>query len=382
MMMSVKFPFFIFLFLFSWPSWPLSLDWSGWSRVEGYYQYSPDHHYYGSYHLVLQPNIHVVDGLNITGRLDLNTLGKSPFSPSAVDRQTGFVFVYGENSNPRDLEFHPLFLSLSQIYMDYQSEFFKIRLGRAPYHFGMGLTYFASEDPFQHWISVHNQVALYLEHPQFYIQPAILNQKDGSFVGLAQAGFLNEGWKLSALYQHDFKKNSFLEAFGQYGQNNWEVQGSASYAFQEQSNMLIALEALIQVPTKIPFQLEIHTGGAFGELSFHPNYDVALLFWNRRMSPLESKETETNPFQMAEGQIHSGVYFSPRLLFSFLDDRFKIRPLLLLARDLEAKKWNYELNLEGMYQLEESLFLSLQGGALYIDSKLKVALLAQAAVSF
>ena len=398
--------FILFFFIFSFSSWSLNLDWSGWTRWEGYYQQdSSNHSYYGNYHFVLQPKIHVVDGLNIIGRLDLSVLGESSLSSSPIERQTGFVFIYGENSKQQDLKSHPLFLRFSQIYIDYQAEFFTIRLGRAPYHFGMGTTYSASQNPFQHWISIYNQAVLYFEYSAFYFQPAVLHQEasslsgadqakegtgiqlaypeGGPVLGLAQAGLLNEFWKLEALYQYDFFKNhSFMEVFGRYEQTPWEVKGSVSSAFGKDTNMSLALEALVPIPTKIPLQLEIKSGGAFGSVSFHPNYNVALLFWNRYMkSHTNPGNSSTTSFQIATGQIQSGIYFSPRLLFSFLEDHLKVRPLLLLARDLNEKKFNYEFDLEGIYQLNENLFFSLKGGALY-TKELSLALLAQAAVSF
>lgn len=378
--MPIRFISFFLFFIFSSSAWSVSFDWSGWTRLESYYQNSSDHNYYGSYHFILQPKIHVIDGLNIASRLDLSLLEQSHFAPSTTERQTGFVFIYGENSKSKDIGYQSLFLTLSQIYMDYKTEFLKIRMGRAPYHFGLGVNYSASQDPFQHWISVYNQVGLYMEYAPFYFYPAILHSGEESTVGAAQIGLSSENWKVSALYQHDFKKSSFVEVFGQYEQSGWEVQSSVSYAFQEGTNMTLALEAIIPLPSsKIPTQLEIYSGGAFGNTIFHPNYNTALLFWNKQM--IKNDSSEINLFQISEGQIQNAVYFSPRLLFSFMDDHLKVRPLFLLARDLNEKSFNYEFDLEWLYQLDKSLFLVLKGGALY-TKKLHIALLAQAAVSF
>lgn len=379
-MMSLKYFAFLFLSVFSFSAWSLSFDWSGWSRVEAYYQHTPKQNYYSSYHFVLEPDIQVIDGLNVTSRLELSALNeKSLFSSSEFERQTGIVFIYGEDSEQKELESTSLFLRFSQIYIDYQSEFFKVRLGRAPYHFGMGLSYSASQNPFQHWISTYNQAALYLKYSQFYLQPVLLYKGD-SFLAIAQAGLLNENWKLEAFYRYDFEDNSFTEFFAQYDHSRWQLKASASYEFGEGDNVLWALEALTTIPAKVPFQLEIKTGGALGDLSFHPNYDVALLYWNRFISPTTA--SETNTFNIAEGRVQKGIYFSPRVLFSFMNDQFKFRPAVLVARDLESEKFNYELDLEGMYQLDESFFFSLKGGALYLEKEFHLALLAQAAVSF
>ena len=328
---------------------------------------------------------------------EVNPLSGNSFSPSQIDRQTGLVFIYSENSSQKELELDSLFLKISQIYMDYETEFLNIRLGRAPYHFGMGITYSASQNPFQHWISRYNQAVVYLEYSQFYLQPVLLHQtqknKDSLLAG-AEVGFLNEDWKVEALYQYDFKDSSSLELFGKYEQSNWDIKSSFRYAFEQNTNMALALEASIDIPSSFPLKFEIKSGGAFGKFSFHPNYDVALLFWNRFMTKTVNppktnppqlnspKKSESASFlQVAESQITKGVYVSPRLLFSFFNETLEIRPLGLLARSFKEKKFYYELDLEGMYQLDESLFFSIKGGVLY-HKEINFALLAQAAVSF
>lgn len=381
--MLLKIFTFIFCFVFPFFTWSLNLDWSGWSRVEAYYQHVKKQNYYANYHLVLQPKILVVDGLKLTGRLELQPLGESLFPPLEKGRQTGPVFIYAEDSKKRNLEFPSLFLSLSQFYLDYHSEFFKIRLGRAPYHFGMGINHFASTDPFQHWLSVYNQADMYLEYSYFYFQPAILHQQGEGLFGLARAGLSQEDWQISALYQHSFKDSSFVEAFGEYQYDNWEVQASASYVLEEENSILLALETRFEFSTKIPVQLEIKSGGAFGQSQFHPNYNVALLFWNRKMNiPNSPEELPDSNFQIANGQIQNGIYFSSSLIFSCTQEgRLKLKPLLLLAQDWQANTLNYELDIEGMYQWDDSIFVVLKGGVLY-DEKPHWALLAQAAVSF
>ncbi len=398
--MPLKFFCALICFIVSFPAWPVSFDWSGWTRVDSYFQRSPEHSYYGSYHLILQPSIHVIDGVRVTGRLDLSLFNQSAsLDASRPDRQTGFVFI-DSSKKPAVPSDQPLFFRPSQIYIEYQNEFLKLRLGRAPYHFGLGAVYSASQDPFQHWISAYNQAVLYVEYSQLYVQPGLLLTERDQIAPILQAGLSSEDWSLEAFYQYSFKDRSFAEAFGKYEKMSWSLQGSASYVFADKTSMLVALEAFIPSPFKAPFTIEIKTGAAIGDSLFHPNYDVALLFWNRLMSsessapkpqPAPSAEGEKDTagsaspekhiLQIASGQIQKGIYFSPRLLFSFWDDRLKIRPLFLLARDLNEKRFNYEFDLEGIYQIGESLFFSLTGGAFY-TKKLRLALLAQAAVSF
>ena len=366
--------------LFSFSSWSLSFDWSGFTRIEAYYQDPKVHKHYANYHFVLQPRIHVIDGLNILSRFELISFKeKELFSSSPFYRQTGLMFIYGEGSQQKDLEFSSPFLGISQLYFNYETDLFKLLLGRAPYHFGIGTSYSASQDPFQHWISVYNQATVYFEHSKFYFQPALLHQEIGSFLGIAQAGILDTHWKVEALYQNDFKDSSLLEVFAYYKHVNWEIKSSLTYVLEQEMNMALALEASVDIPSSFPLKLEVKAGGAVGGFAFHPNYNVALLLWNRDIQDIEVSSEET--FQVAQGQIQNGIYFSPSLLLSFLNDNLKIRPLGLFSRDLKEKVFHYELDIEAMYRLDGSLFLSLKGGALY-KKEFQLALLAQAAVSF
>jgi len=379
--MSFRFFYFLIVFCVSLPAWSLSFNWSGWSRVESYYQNTKEEdNYYAGYHLVLKPKIHILDGLSLSSRLELKSLGESFFQSSEVKQQSGVIFLYAENSEKRDLKFPDLYLGLSQIYMDYSNEFFRIRLGRAPYHFGMGITYSASTDPFQHWISIYNQMALYLEYSRFYFQPVILHKEGQGIAALAQAGFSHVNWQLSALYQNDFKNTTFIEAFTSYKQSYWEVKASSSYFLLDEINMLWALEAFLQVPAKIPFEWAVKAGGAVGEASFHPNYGVALIFANRKIRT-QTPSSPNSPFKIVEAYMPSGHYFSSELLFSFVQDQLKLKPLFLIFRDSQEKSFNYEFDLEMKYHWDKSLFLVLQGGVFY-DKSPHWALLAQAAVSF
>ena len=404
----------ILLFLlFSFSAGAVSFNWSGWNRFETYYQQSDEPSYYGNYHFVLRSQIHLKDGLDFNSRIDLwpYTEAFNSFSLSSY-RQTGFVFLYKEFSQALAYQAFPLFLfSLSQLYIDYQSEFFKIRFGQAPYHFGLGTTYSAEENPFQHWISVYKQLAVHIEYSSLYLQPAFLYtmsfseqntvtaskqekvaeqgpsssqpvRESRALLGVLQAGLLREDFKVSLLGQYNFREEQyFAEAYGEYRKTNWELRASSSYAFTDQTSFALALEGTMDFPTKIPLRLEVKAGAITGDLAFHPNYDLALLFWNRMIKDSGDRLQKSYPYQINEGQVQKGLYFSPRLIFSFFNDQLKVKPLFLLAKSLEDEKINYELDLEGHYKFNDYMFFSLIGGALY-KQKINFALLGQAAVSF
>ena len=384
--------FFLLLF-FSHFSRAVSFDWSGWARLDSYYQYEDESSYYGNFHFVLNSDVFIRDNLNFKSRLDLlpffkekDWLENFQLLGSAY-RQTGYIFLYKEEGKKRGSEFPLAFILPSQFYLDYQEEFFKVRIGRAPYHFGLGTTYSATKNPFEHWISLYNQMSLHLEYSSFYLQPTLLHDLSldsvdkGQFLLALQAGLERPSWKVSALFRHSFQKDSFIELFGEYRKSNWDLKASSSYIFKTGDPFSLALEGKMKMYFQIPIQLELKAGALSGDIAFHPNYDLALLFWNRWMGDGGTLD-RPYPYQIAEGQAQNGIYFSPRVLFSFLDEALQVQPLFLLAGSLEDKKLNYELDLKTKYQWDETLFFSLTAGALYSRQKFYLSLLAQTAASF
>lgn len=407
--MSWRTFFVLFLFSFSCKGKALSFDWSGWARVDGYYQNSSSHNYYGGFYLTARPEIHIIDGLNINLRADfLQPEEQRAFSSASpgLNSQQGLLFVYGEDSQHKPLGWKPYFLPyISQFYISWQEEFFKARLGRAPYHFGMGLDYSATENPFQDWVSVYNQAVVYLQYKPFYLQPALLFEEDVLW-GLMQAGLQKEKWEIEALFRYDFdQKASFVSGFGRYEQETWDIKASAGYLFEGDNNINGVLSAEIDIPADFSLRVGLKAAGALGSLKLHPNHDPALMLWNRFMTAREQEGTlppghtsndpslkqpslpqaETifyQPAPVAKEGLSKGAYAGLYAQFSFWQDSLKVKPLAVLARDFARKKFDYELDLEGIYKIEENLFFSLKGGFLFHKKDPHLALLAQVSASF
>ena len=407
---------FRFLFVFLLGGAPLagravSFDWSGWTRIEGYYQNSSSHNYYGGFHLTAAPEIHITDGLNISLRADLSNEPQGEAYRQdlgeGISPQGGNLFVYGIDSKKKPLGRDPYFLAyISQYYIHWQSDFLKIRLGRAPYHFGMGLDYSAEKNPFHHWMSVYDQAVIYLEYGPFYLQPAFLYEGKAP-LGLLSAGQTKENWGLEALFRYDFDQEaSFVSGFGRYEQKTWELKASGSYLFEGDNNISGLLAGEMEIPADFSLRAGLETGAALGDMSFHPNHDPALLLWNRFMEapaksqgsypaghvPTSAEEGTPQPKQAeiyyqphhitAGGRLSKGAYVSLYARFSFWRESLKIKPSALLARDFSRKKFDYELDLEGIYKIEENLFFKLKGGILFHKKDLHLAVLAQTAISF
>ncbi len=408
-MMSKKL-YFLFVFLFiAQPAWSLTLDWKGFSRTEVYYENSrpiirdktlsktevhygvnPEKFYYGNFHLVLKPEIRVIDGLSVFSRLDLH-----PFSPSVYSssnrRQTGVVFLNSIESSKSTEESNLLFLNLSQIYVTYKTEFFKLKLGKAPYHFGLGVTYSAETSPFDHWISTFNQMALYFEYSHFYLQPSVFLD-DGETISINQIGMQGDKWNVEALVQYNLtEEESFIEAFGTYKEGSVDTKLSVSYFFadnedKDNEELAVVFEGGIDLPIRLSPRFELKGGYASEWFRIHPNYNVALLLGNRVINLRETKKTQLSDddeLAIAEGRIHDVAYLSPRISFHFLQDTLKITPIVSLDYKLSDEKLRYELDLQAHYKLEENFSVLIQGGVLRVLEKNYIyGFLAQAAVTF
>ena len=362
--------------------------------------------------MTASPEIHITDGLGINLRADFlsDKPQRGQKTPPGINSQGGNLFVYGEDSQHKPLGWEPYFLPyVSQFYISWQEEFFKVRLGRAPYHFGMGLDYSATENPFQRWISVYNQALVYLKYDPFYLQPALMFEGD-ALLGLIQAGLQREKWEAEALFRYDFdQKAPFVSGFGRYERETWEIKASAGYLFEGSNNINGALAWGMDIPADFSVRVGLSAGGALGNLKLHPNHNPALILWNRFMEAPDKPTGALPPGHASqpsslkpapeEGQtaevsklfykplapvarLSKGAYARAHAQFSFWQDSFKIKPMAVLARDFEKDQFNYELDLEGIYKIEENLFFSLQAGLLFHKKDLHLALLAQTSASF
>lgn len=379
--------FFVKLFFLSIPApaGALYLSWSGYGRLEAFYQDEKNH--YANVFFALKPELHIRDSLSFKSRFDF--LGLESSSPwdmllrhSGRLHQRGYVFFYKDFQNSSNSSFP--FLVPSQFYLDYKSEFFKARLGRAPYHFGLGASYSAVKSPFNLWMSVPDQLSVFMIYENFYLQPSLfyhhLDNDKKTASALLEGGVEQEQWKLALLYEHKFESSarSFAELYGEYEEVNWGLKSSLSYLFQSENSFALALEGLYKQRGKIPLDWQLKAGALNNEAQFHPQYQASFLLQNRWMREGLSVGED---WQIASAQVQKFMYFSPSVSLSFYEESLKLEPLFLLAHSFEKDQFSYELNFSGKYHPKESLFFNLQTGVLY-QKEWIFALLAQAAVSF
>ena len=362
----------------------ISMSWSGFGRLEAFYQDESNH--YADFLFTFQPQLHIRDDLSFQVRFDLLGLEKaSPWEQalehSGLLHQRGYVFLY-KDFNDFSQSIFPFILP-TQFYLDYKSEFFKVRVGRAPYHFGLGASYSATENPFDLWMSVPDQISVYMHYESFYIQPSFFYHglsSEKSASALLQGGMDQENWKVALLYEYSFEKSTgaFAELYGEYEEKNWNLKSSLSYLFRFKNSFALAFEGLYNWPAQIPLVFGLKGGALNKEAQFHPQYHPSLFLQNRWMREgLSIKEG----YQMATAQIQNSLYLAPSLSLSFFEESLKLSPLLLFSYSFAENQSSYELNISGNYSPQESLFFNIETGILY-QKEWSFGLLAQAAVSF
>ena len=389
--------------LYSIQSTALTIDWSGFARVDGYYHKDDQSQHYGNTHLVLKPELQAMDGLSVVTRFDLNSFSKHSditkdfLLSNLLSEQKGYSFINSKDSGSNSLS--SLFFNISQLYIDYKMDFFQLRVGKAPYHFGLGTTYSAETDPLDYWVSSFYQVAVYFEQAQFYLQPAILHlghlKNSKEFAAILQAGMESDKWKVEFLYHHwlnssdienstsslkDHTKDSFFEIFGTYKEGFLNNKMSVVYSLKDSDAIAVAYEGELKLPVQLSPVLRLKTGYVPSSISFHPNYHTALVLWHHVVPGVSGGDSYN---AIPAGQLNDVVYFTPNASFNFVDKFLTATPSATAFYKLSDKSLHYELDLKATYQIEERFFIQAEGSLLNSGkSKWDYALSARAAVTF
>lgn len=152
----------------------MSLDWSGgyrfeWTEIDKPSLGNPSQRKaYGLNYLYLSPKIIAADGVNIISRFDVlndngayansqvgQIWGSNPGvgSPATIPNNGGTTgAAYSNNQGSTNLR-------VSQLYLNINQEYGALVLGRAPFHFGTGMTYNAGTGAFDHWYQTRDMAA-------------------------------------------------------------------------------------------------------------------------------------------------------------------------------------------------------------------------------
>jgi len=114
-------------------------------------------------HLNLSPKIIAADGINIIANFEI--LGNNRYPDSQVGQQFGSGTNSGSstgmNGNSSNVNSHNQAssnLKVRELYANINQEYGQIVVGRAPVHFGLGMTYNAGKGAFDHWGDIQDMV--------------------------------------------------------------------------------------------------------------------------------------------------------------------------------------------------------------------------------
>lgn len=168
------------------------LDWKGLYRVE-YVDVdkaemtSGSHKGYLLNNLVLMPSLLPSDGIEVVSRIHLTEND----DPRYVDSQMGFLWgnsvnpgtsTYTDNSNAFSQHRAKTGLAISQLYLKVDQEWGSLVVGRAPIHFGLGITHNAGTNPFDHWYDTRDVIAYKMHVGNLFIMPSLSKQYANDFL--------------------------------------------------------------------------------------------------------------------------------------------------------------------------------------------------------
>jgi hypothetical protein len=159
----------------------MSIDWAGNYRFEITQVDKPslgdpsERKSYGLHILSLSPKIVAADGFNIVGRF--NILNSE--EPAYVNSQAGQIWGAGGDAGTNTQDATPL--QVTQLYLHAVQEYGSLVVGRAPLHFGVGMTYNAGNGAFDHWYNSRDMAAYKFIIGNFYFAPGIARVRDDDF---------------------------------------------------------------------------------------------------------------------------------------------------------------------------------------------------------
>ncbi|MFZ4403824.1 MAG: hypothetical protein ACOYOK_06950 [Pseudobdellovibrionaceae bacterium] len=169
--MNIQKLFLLISFFWSSSLLAMSLDWKGgyrfeWTEIEkpqlGYTGAPGGSKSYILQSLYLSPKVIAADGVNIISRFEILPNTQTAYANS----QAGQIWGLGTQSsdpslnNAKSDNQGQTQIRVSQAYLNINQEYGSLILGRAPFEFGLGMTYNAGNGAFDHWMD-NRDIATY-----------------------------------------------------------------------------------------------------------------------------------------------------------------------------------------------------------------------------
>ena len=197
-----------------------SLEWSGLYRIEALRIKNSElesierNKAYINHHLILRPRAVVADGLSVFSRFDILNNADLPNS------QFGQFFGNGVGGAPNNSADNTNVLAgnqadetlrVTELYLTYHFEFATLIAGRAPLHFGLGLTHNSGSGQFDHWYDNRDLVAFAMVMGNLKFRPMFAKAVEGE---LDIGDDINE-----YMFQMDYENAETDTSFGLFYQS-------------------------------------------------------------------------------------------------------------------------------------------------------------------
>jgi len=185
------------------------LEWSGLYRAEGFMlgkmalDGTTGKKEYGVHTLILRPKIVAADGLYINSQLSIFNADSAQ-----VGNQLGAYFGNGLGggtaldggtiSNTLAESQQSEEFRVSHFYLTHVQDFGSLLVGRAPMHFGLGITHNAGRELFDHFADTRDMVGYKMMMGNFYFMPSYAKLNEGD---LARGDDVNE-WNFHLQYEN------------------------------------------------------------------------------------------------------------------------------------------------------------------------------------
>lgn len=187
----------------------MTLDWNGgyrfeWTEIDRPSLANPGQRKaYGLNYLYLSPKIIAADGVNVVSRFDVLNSTAYPHSQLGEIWGLNAHAIQGQSAvtsnNQGATNIH-----VSQLYLSVNQEYGALIAGRAPFEFGLGMTYNAGRGAFDHWYDTRDMVAYKIVVGDWFFMP-VLSRKLSS--GFGQGGTISStGFQL----QYESEENKSL----------------------------------------------------------------------------------------------------------------------------------------------------------------------------
>lgn len=419
----------------------VDLDWTGIYRIEGYHLVNSElssgdrEQGYGLHHLVLKPKIIAGDGLTIYGRFDLfNSDAGTLASNSQAGQFFGSGLGDGSPSNVNDSNVlsqrqKAQSLEVTQLYLTFVQEHGALIAGRAPVHFGLGMTYNSGNGLFDHWYDTRDLIGYKIMMGNFYLLPMLAKINEGTVSRsddvteyLIQLQYENPETDLEMGIFHQVRTSNESgsdaplgtspgENLGgaAAGRDKVDLQNTSLYAVRDRENMRAGVEVTFQGgrsgiraadgertsvsafgiagefeyrPDSKNFKYGLKAGIASGDdpstdskyegFVFNKNYDVAILLFNHPLgkrdflrTTLSGSGAGADPIEGIDTEAISNVVYFAPYLEYKIDEKWELVSSVVTGYLNRDPLLNVEVASDLGYELDFKLNYALKKGVVW-----------------